>query len=117
VTLYEAQECVARINEQAGGAIDIKFGVSINPSLTDSIIVSVIAADFTDEYDFTSVPQYKIPKDPKELGNGVASTQEKEIKTIEDGESKDGKEQEDIASDILPNFLKGKDDSSDGGNQ
>jgi cell division protein FtsZ len=115
VTLYEAQECVARINEQAGGDIDIKFGVSINPSLEDSIIVSVIAADFTDEFDFTSVPHYEIPKDPKDLGNGIDQTQKKEIETIEEGEETSGKEQENLASDILPDFLKGKDNDNGGG--
>lgn len=115
VTLYEAQECVARINEQAGGDIDIKFGVSINPSLEDSIIVSVIAADFTEEFDFTSVPHYEIPKDPKDLGSGIDQTQKKEIETIEEGEETSGKEQENLASDILPDFLKGKDDGNGGG--
>lgn len=107
VTLYEAKECVARINEQAGGAIDIKFGVSLNPNLTDSIVVSVIAADFTEEYDFTSVPQIDIPRDPKQLGSGVDQTQEKEVKTIEKASEKEGKEQNDFADDILPDFLKG----------
>jgi cell division protein FtsZ len=107
VTLYEAQECVARINEQAGGAIDIKFGVSINPNLTDSIVVSVIASDFTEEYDFTSVPKLKIPKDPHQLGSGVDSVQQQQVKKIEENQDKGGAQQDDLADDILPDFLKG----------
>jgi cell division protein FtsZ len=117
VTLYEAQECVARINEQAGGAIDIKFGVSINPNLTDSIVVSVIASDFTEEYDFTSVPQVAIPKDKSQLGAGVDSVQKETVAKIEESQDKSGDKQEDLAGDILPDFLKGGsgDDSTGGG--
>jgi cell division protein FtsZ len=111
VTLYEAQECVQRINDQAGGAIDIKFGVSINPNLIDSIVVSVIASDFNEEFDFTSVPEFKMPKDPKELGSGVAQAQEKEIADKEKDVSTSGQAQDDLANDILPDFLKGSGDS------
>lgn len=109
VTLYEAQECVRRINEQAGGAIDIKFGVSINPNLDDSLLVSVIAADFTEEYDFTKVPSFQMPKDPSVLGSGVDATKEKDLEDLlamHDGEGKND-DSDDIASDILPTFLKG----------
>jgi cell division protein FtsZ len=117
VTLYEAQECVQRINDQAGGAIDIKFGVSINPNLIDSIVVSVIASDFSDEFDFTSVPEFKMPKDPKELGSGVEQAQEKEIADKEKDVATSGATQDDLASDILPDFLKGSgdDNNSTGG--
>jgi cell division protein FtsZ len=117
VTLYEAQECVARINEQAGGAVDIKFGVAINPNIQDSIVVSVIASDFTEEYDFTSVPKFTMPKDPHALGTGVDQTQAQEVSGLEQSASKDGKEQDDLGDDILPNFLKGGADAgSDRGN-
>ncbi len=61
VSLYEAQETVERIREIAGTNLDIKFGVNINDQLTDQILVSVIAADFPEEYDYTNVPQYKKP--------------------------------------------------------
>jgi cell division protein FtsZ len=112
VTLYEAQECVARINEQAGGAVDIKFGVAINPNIQDSIVVSVIASDFTEEYDFTSVPKFTMPKDPHALGAGVDQTQAQEVTGLEQSSSQDGKEQEDLGDDILPNFLKGGADAA-----
>ncbi|HNY75050.1 MAG TPA: cell division protein FtsZ, partial [Bacilli bacterium] len=58
VSLYEAQEAVDLVIEAAGNNIDVKFGVAINNQLTDQILVSVIASDFTEEFDFTSVPNY-----------------------------------------------------------
>lgn len=107
VTLYEAQECVTRINEQAGGAIDIKFGVSINPNLSDSIVVSVIASDFSEEYDYTKGPKLTMPKDQAGYGHGVDEAQKAKLDEIEKNENKSNGEQEDLASDILPDFLKG----------
>ena len=98
VSLYEAEECVNRIIEQAGNAIDIKFGVSINENLDDMILVSVIAADFTEEYDFTSIPKFK-PVRPTSLDQAKVEEPEQEI-IVEEEESP--------ASQILPNFLKGK---------
>lgn len=61
VSLYEAQECVHRIMSSAGTALDIKFGVSINPRLGDGILASVIASDFDEEFDFTSIPTVTPP--------------------------------------------------------
>jgi cell division protein FtsZ len=106
VTLYEAQECVQRINEQAGGAIDIKFGVSINQQLEDSILVSVIASDFNEDFDFTSVPSFTTPKSNADLGHGVDDTRDKIVKNIEKEETKEGVEPSSLAEDILPDFLK-----------
>ena len=90
VTLYEAQECVRRINEQAGGAIDIKFGVSINANLTDTLIVAVIASDFSSEYDFTAPPAVRLP-DPV---------------LPPEGEEEEEQGEEDVLSAILPDFLR-----------
>jgi cell division protein FtsZ len=109
VTLFEANECVARINEQAGGNVDIKFGVSINSQLEDSMLVSVIASDFTKEFDFTSVPKFDIPKDPSLLGHGVDEVRAATVAKVEGEESQKGQEPEDYASEILPKFLKGDD--------
>lgn len=55
VSLYEAQAAVDRLIEEAGSTIDVKFGVSINAQLQDQILVSVIASDFAEEFDFTHV--------------------------------------------------------------
>ena len=102
VSLYEAQECVNRIIEQAGSAIDIKFGVSINDQLADTILVSVIASDFTEEYDFTSTPKFVAPS-KEELGSGINEP----VKPVESVSVEETKEEDNgIADDILPNFLK-----------
>ena len=104
VSLYEAEECVNRIIEQAGNAIDIKFGVSINENLDDMILVSVIASDFTEEYDFTSIPTYK-PFRGEGSGLGLNETHPSESAEEAPGEDD---EQETTTNRILPNFLKGK---------
>ena len=91
VTLYEAQECVNRINAQAGGAIDIKFGVSIN----------VIASDFTEEFDFSNTPKFVAPS-KEELGSGISEP----VKPVESAPLDEKEDESGIADDILPNFLK-----------
>lgn len=90
VSLYEAQEAANNIMEAAGGNLDMKFGVSINPELADQMLVSVIATDFAAEYDFTSVPTVSVVP-PK-------VTPEEKV------EEEEAKEEDDDA--ILPNFLK-----------
>lgn len=92
VSLYEAQDCVNKIIEAAGSSLDIKFGVSINDQLEDQILVSVIASDFSEEYDFTSVPTPLIkPTSPKPV------QEEPKIEA-----------EEDDTDSILPGFLKDK---------
>lgn len=105
VSLYEAQECVSRIIEVAGSSIDIKFGVSINDRLDDVIIVSVIASDFSEEYDFTSVPKFSMPK-KEDIGSSVDETRAKEI-SEEESKVKSIEDDEAIQEKILPDFLKG----------
>jgi cell division protein FtsZ len=105
VSLYEAQECVNRIIEAAGSTIDIKFGVSINDQLADTILVSVIASDFTEEYDFTSIPQFQMPK-KSEVGSSVLSTKEATIHHHNEENGQEAEEQS-VAEQILPDFLKG----------
>lgn len=64
------------------------------------ILVSVIAADFTEEYDFTSIPTFTPTR--------------REIPTAEEAAKEDPHglgsqdEDDDHVSSILPNFLKGK---------
>ena len=106
VSLFDSQECVNRITESAGANVDVMFGVSINPQLDDTILVSVIASDFSEEYDFTSVPKFT-PLRREEVGKGVDSTRQKQIASlVEKGDIKE-EEEEDIQKKILPNFLKG----------
>ena len=99
VSLYEAQETVNKIIEAAGNSVDIKFGVSINEELTDQILVSVIASDFTEEFDFTHVPTYDRP-----IQASQQTQQAEENKTSEQSEE-NGHDEKDS---FLPNFLKDK---------
>ena len=103
VSLYEAEECVNRIIEQAGNTIDIKFGVSINENLDDMILVSVIASDFTEEYDFTSIPSFT-PRRPEPIAEETGAKDEPQ----EFGDKAEDEEGEGHYNSILPNFLKGK---------
>lgn len=103
VSLYEAQETVNRIIEAAGSSVDIKFGVSINDELSDQILVSVIASDFNEEFDFTHVPTYDRPL-PKE-----EDAEESEESNDESQGGEEVKEEEvDEKESFLPNFLKDK---------
>ena len=106
VSLYEAQETVDRIIEAAGNTIDIKFGVSINPQLTDQILVSVIASDFTEDFDFTVVPTYEKPSIlSRQPAAPQASEQPAETNKLELNE---GEDEGESAEDFLPSFLKEK---------
>ncbi|MEY3431985.1 MAG: hypothetical protein RIS53_883 [Bacillota bacterium] len=102
VSLYEAQETVDRIREIASTNLDIKFGVNINDQLTDQILVSVIAAQFPEEYDYTSVPspltKTSNPVSKPEADQGLLKPQDAlpKVTTKEDEE------------DLLPEFLSGK---------
>ena len=99
VSLYEAQETVNRIIEAAGRTVDIKFGVSINDELSDQILVSVIASDFTEEFDFTHVPTYDhiTPQEqPAEQSKENSPSEEHVEEPVDDKDS------------FLPNFLKDK---------
>ena len=106
VSLYEAQECVQRIIEQAGTNVDIKFGVSINPQLGDGILASVIASDFTEEYDFTSIPTFQAPSSRTMVGLGVDNIREEKIREAEREEDNNPSEDSALATSILPDFLK-----------
>lgn len=102
VSLYEAQETVDRIIEAAGNTVDIKFGVSINDQLTDQILVSVIASDFTEEFDFTAVPTYDKPVKPAYKADEEKPTESSPV------ESESGLEEQPVEEEkgFLPNFLK-----------
>lgn len=111
VSLYEAQEAVGRIIEAAGGEIDIKFGVAINEQLADTLLVSIIASDFSEDVDFTSVPTY-VPLESK------IEEKKPENFALNSEENKDSKVEvkgvdEPVEASILPNFL--KDSNNDDG--
>jgi len=104
VNLYEAQETVDRIIEIAGTNLDIKFGVSINDQLSDQILVSVIASDFAEEFDYTAVPVYQ-PARP----NGKETTLPPTDLLLD---NQTGSEKAELAVDeeasLLPEFLSDK---------
>ena len=102
VSLYEAQETVDRIIEAAGNTVDIKFGVSINDQLTDQILVSVIASDFTEEFDFTAVPTYERPVKPAYRSEESQASEQAESPAEESVEEKPVEEEKGF----LPSFLK-----------
>lgn len=103
VSLYEAQETVDRIREIASTNLDIKFGININDQLTDQILVSVIAAQFPEEYDYTTVPGPL--GNPKKLqpkhdpDNSILKPQEQPDPSLDKINDDD---------DLLPEFLSGK---------
>lgn len=51
ITLFDAEDAMALVREAAGNDIDAIFGVAINESLGDAVIVTVIATGFDDEED------------------------------------------------------------------
>lgn len=95
VSLYEAQECVNHIIEEAGNAVDVKLGVAINDQFSDQIIVSIIASDFPEEYDLTN-------KDDTD------EEDDNEVKFTPQAETKKEEKEEEKEEDILPGFLKNK---------
>lgn len=99
VSLYEAQETVNRVIEAAGSSVDIKFGVSINDQLTDQILVSVIASDFTEDFDFTAIPTFE---------KRIVTKSENEQTELNSLEEEEISEEEEPAQGFLPNFLKDK---------
>ena len=101
VSLYEAQETVDRIIEAAGNTGDIKFGVSINEQLTDQILVSVIASDFTEEFDFTAVPSYEKPVKP-----AYKADQEEVVEQHDNQEGSQSERPVEEEKGFIPSFLK-----------
>jgi cell division protein FtsZ len=103
VSLYEAQETVDRIREIASTNLDIKFGININDQLTDQILVSVIAAQFPEEYDYTTVPgplSGGMKAQPKnDLDANLLKPQDDPLPALEKVNEED---------DLLPEFLSGK---------
>jgi len=104
VSLFEAQDAVDRLIDEAGNTIDVKFGVSINNQLNDQLLVSVIASDFTEEYDFTHVPQVN----PR-VNKNVTLTSPEETHQEETNETTDTRD--DDKDSLIPSFLrKGSED-------
>lgn len=108
VTLDEAQEAVNYITEAAGNNVNIIFGVQQNPELNDQMLISVIATEFDEEYDYSQPT------------NMFVSRTKQTQTTNNDGENQDNsngqnpeesKQVKNLDEDILPNFLQGLKDN------
>ena len=104
VSLFDAQETVNLLINASGHDIDVKFGVTINNQLTDEILVSVIAADFDTEIDFSATSTYQQPITPnKEDTSLVAPDAHDEAQSSI--HSHENKIDDDFGDDILPTWL------------
>lgn len=104
VTLDEAQEAVNYITEAAGNNVNIIFGVQQNPELNDQMLISVIATEFDEEYDYSQPTNMFVSRtkqtqttnndgENQENSNGQNQEESKQVKNPDE--------------DILPNFLQG----------
>lgn len=113
VSLFEAQETVDRIIEAAGNNVDVIFGISINDQLSDQILASIIASDFTEDFDFTAVPTFDKSTLTKQHENSIIDNLSKEDSSLAgtNENSEENSSQENVNSeedDFLPSFLKSK---------
>lgn len=108
VTLDEAQEAVNYITEAAGNNVNIIFGVQQNPELNDQMLISVIATEFDEEYDYSQPTNMFVSRtkqtqttnndgENQENSNGQNPEESKQVKNTDE--------------DILPNFLQGLKDN------
>lgn len=108
VTLDEAQEAVNYITEAAGNNVNIIFGVQQNPELNDQMLISVIATEFDEEYDYSQPTNMFVSRtkqtqttnnddETQENSNGQNPEESKQVKNPDE--------------DILPNFLQGLKDN------
>ena len=81
VTLYEAQDAANEICAAAGNNLDMKYGVNFNTQLGDEIIISVIATDFSEEYDFSAVPNLSTLR-PRPVAEKEEEHEEKEENNV-----------------------------------
>ena len=108
VTLDEAQEAVNYITEAAGNNVNIIFGVQQNPELNDQMLISVIATEFDEEYDYSQ------PKNMFVSRTKQTQTTNNDGETQENSNGQNPEESKQVKNpdeDILPNFLQGLKDN------
>ena len=108
VTLDEAQEAVNYITEAAGNNVNIIFGVQQNPELNDQMLISVIATEFDEEYDYSQPTNMFVSRTKQ------TQTTNKDGETQENSNGQNPEESEQVKNpdeDILPNFLQGLKDN------
>ena len=108
VTLDEAQEAVNYITEAAGNNVNIIFGVQQNPELNDQMLISVIATEFDEEYDYSQPTNMFVSRTKQtQTTNNDGETQENS-----NGQNpEESKQVKNPDEDILPNFLQGLKDN------
>ena len=98
VSLFDAQDTVNLLINASGHDVDVKFGVAINDQLNDEILVSVIASDFEEDFDFSKTSSYQAPVRPQENTVFTTLTKEEEEPNEKPSEDMD-------TNSILPDFL------------
>lgn len=108
VTLDEAQEAVNYITEAAGNNVNIIFGVQQNPELNDQMLISVIATEFDEEYNYSQPTNMFVSRTKQtQTTNNDGETQENS-----NGQNpEESKQVKNPDEDILPNFLQGLKDN------
>lgn len=103
VSLYDAQNAVAVIQDAAGGDIDCIFGIAINEQLGDAIIVTVIATGFKDEQPAKKSTKTAAKKAPADARQSNLYTQPKVSAPRPSGVSTSVSEAE--GDDSIPSFF------------
>ena len=81
INIMDANDAVEYIREAAGGEIEIIFGVAINESLQDAVVVTCIATGFdlaTGEETLFEEPQKPLKKRRSDLSDDIIAVEEKE---------------------------------------
>lgn len=108
VTLDEAQEAVNYITEAAGNNVNIIFGVQQNPELNDQMLISVIATEFDEEYDYSQPTNMFVSRTKQTQATNNDGENQENSNSQNPEESKQVKNPDE---DILPNFLQGLKDN------
>lgn len=106
VSLFDAQDTVNLLIDASGHDIDVKFGIGINDQLSDEILVSVIASDFEEEFDF-SKPSTFTPLEREKRPAPRPEPEEENLLGLEEQEESASHQKLESAN-FLPDFLKGK---------
>lgn len=122
VTLDEAQEAVRYITENAGGDVNIIFGIQTNPQFDNMMLVSVIATDFEDEASIINGNNSTSTITTRASGNVQVEAPKVQFDTnnVNPAQVDDSKSNFSDEDDVLPNFFdslnKGNDDNSSNNN-
>lgn len=100
VSLYDAQNAVAVIQDAAGGEVDSIFGIAINEQLGDSIIVTVIATGFEEKPASKKASEPEIP-----MSNGQSLFTQPKIQTPVNPGVVTSVEDSQDSDEAIPNFF------------